>query len=73
MTIGRLRDEFLNEQVFDNLSHARRLLAAWRQDYNHVRPHSAHGGLPPATARERLRNPDQLRRPPATLAPAEPL
>jgi putative transposase len=71
--IGRLRDEFLNEQVFDSLGHPRRLLAAWRHDYNHVRPHSAHGGLPPATAGERLRNPDQLRRSPATLAPAEPL
>ena len=63
--------EFLNEQVFDNLGHARRLLAAWRQDYNHVRPHSAHGGLPPAAAGERLRNPDQLRRPPAPLAAAK--
>ena len=71
--IGRMRDEFLNEQVFDSLGHARRLLAAWRQDYNHVRPHSAHGGLPPATAGERLRNPGQLRRSPATLAPVDPL
>ena len=71
--IGRLRDEFLNEQVFDSLGHARRLLAAWRHDYNHVRPHSAHGRLPPATAGERLRNPDQLRRSPAPLAAADPL
>ena len=71
--IGRMRDEFLNEQVFDSLGHARRLLAAWRQDYNHVRPHSAHGGLPPATAGERLRNPGQLRRSPATLAAREPV
>ena len=65
------RDELLNEQVFDSLGHARRLLAAWRQDYNHVRPHSAHGGLPPAAAGERLRNPDQLRRSPAPLAAHE--
>ena len=63
--------ELLNEQVFDSLGHARRLLAAWRQDYNHVRPHSAHGGLPPAAAGERLRNPDQLRRSPAPLAAHE--
>lgn len=71
--IGRLRDELLNEQVFDSLGHARRLLAAWQSDYNHVRPHSAHGGLPPATAGERLRNPGQLRRSPAPLAALDPL
>ena len=47
------------------------LLASWRHDYNHVRPHSAHGGLPPATAGERLRNPDQLRRSPARPAVAD--
>jgi putative transposase len=48
---GRLRDECLNETCFDSLSHAREALAAWREDYNHVRPHSAHNGLPPAAAR----------------------
>ena len=69
--IGRMRDEFLNEQVFDSLGHARRLLASWRHDYNHVRPHSAHAGLPPAAAGERLRNPDQLRHAPAPLAVRE--
>lgn len=69
--IGRLRDELLNEQVFAGLGHARRLLAAWRQDYNHVRPHSAHGGLPPAAAGERLLNPDQLRNSPAPTAAQE--
>ena len=50
--IGRLRDELLNEQVFENLGHARRLLERWRLDYNQVRPHSAHGGLSPAQARQ---------------------
>ena len=69
--IGRMRDELLNEQVFDNLGHARRLLASWRHDYNHIRPHSAHGGLPPAAAGERLHNPDQLRRPPAPFVAAD--
>ena len=49
--IGRLRDELLNEEIFENLAHARRLLERWRLDYNQVRPHSAHGGLPPAAAR----------------------
>ena len=31
---GRLRDECLNEEVFDSLAHARRVLARWRHDYN---------------------------------------
>lgn len=44
---GRLRDELLNEEVFDSLRAARRALSCWRTDYNTVRPHSALGGLPP--------------------------
>ena len=35
--IGRLRDELLNEEIFENLGHARRMLERWRLDYNHVR------------------------------------
>jgi putative transposase len=38
---GRLRDECLNEQAFSSLAEARAVLAAWRDDYNLVRPHSA--------------------------------
>jgi putative transposase len=49
--IGRCRDECLNETVFETLDHARRTLAKWRHDYNHVRPHSAHGGAIPAEVR----------------------
>jgi putative transposase len=49
--IGRLRDELLNEEIFDSLAHARRVLERWRLDYNQVRPHSAHAGMPPAQAR----------------------
>lgn len=48
----RLRDELLNEEVFDDLVHARRLLALWRHDYNHVRPHSPLGGQTPVQARK---------------------
>jgi putative transposase len=44
---GRLRDEFLNGQLFDTLLEARILLEDWRVDYNMNRPHSAHGGLSP--------------------------
>ena len=44
---GRLRDELLNQQCFESLGHARWLGEDWRDDYNHVRPHSALGGLSP--------------------------
>jgi len=73
---GRFRDECLNEEVFVNLTEARVVIERWRQDYNQVRPHSAHAGLTPEAVRiqsagDRLRNPDQLRRSPATLQEAE--
>lgn len=45
---GRLRDECLNETLFTSLAHARFVLAAWRHDYNHGRPHPKLGGLTPA-------------------------
>lgn len=45
---GKLRDECLNEHEFLHLSHARDLLEAFREDYNHCRPHSGLGGLTPA-------------------------
>ena len=45
---GRLRDECLNETLFTSLAHARAVLAAWRLDYNTVRPHSQLGGRTPA-------------------------
>ena len=38
---GRLRDECLNAHIFASTLEAQRVLDAWRQDYNHVRPHSA--------------------------------
>ena len=45
---GRMRDECLNEQLFDSLRHARNLVAAWRTDFNHHRPHTSLAGLTPA-------------------------
>ena len=47
---GKLRDECLNETLFTSMNHARAVLAAWKQDYNHVRPHTALGGLAPVPA-----------------------
>ena len=51
---GSLRDECLNEELFDSLADARRKLALWRYDYNNVRPHSSLGGRAPAEARRAL-------------------
>ncbi len=45
---GKLRDEFLKVSYFRNLFDARRQAAAWRWDYNEVRPHSALGYRTPA-------------------------
>jgi putative transposase len=44
---GRLRDECLNENWFTSLEEARRLIEAWRVDYNEHRPHTALEGLTP--------------------------
>lgn len=52
---GRIRDECLNEHVFEGLAHARRLIEAWRHDYNNIRPHGSIGNLPPAAYRASLR------------------
>jgi putative transposase len=76
--IRRFRDECLNEEVFASLAEAHALIERWRLDYNHVRPHSAHGGLTLDAAHlrsagARLRNPDELRRAPATVEAPEPL
>ncbi len=51
---GSLRDECLNEEIFDSLDDARRKLGLWRYDYNHVRPHSSLGNKTPAEARRAL-------------------
>jgi transposase InsO family protein len=74
---GRMRDELLNESLFFGLDHARSRISAWADDYNHQRPHSSLGYVPPAvyaanlTATcDRLRNPDQLRR--SHVAPTAP-
>jgi putative transposase len=48
---GRFRDECLNAHWFLTLDNARRRIAAWRLDYNHVRPHSSLGDVPPSEFR----------------------
>ena len=45
---GRLRDECLNAHLFPSLAAAKRIIEAWRTDYNTVRPHSSLRGMAPA-------------------------
>jgi len=45
---GKFRDECLNEHWFTSFDHAKAVIAAWRRDYNEVRPHSSIGNRTPA-------------------------
>ncbi len=51
---GSLRDELLNEEMFESLEDARRKLALWRSDDKNVRPHPSLGNQTPAEARRTL-------------------
>ena len=42
---ARLRNECLSETLFSILRHAPDVLAEWRHDYNHYRPHSSLGNI----------------------------
>jgi putative transposase len=44
----RLLDECLNAEIFASLADVTRLLAAWRDDYDHQRPHSPLDDATPA-------------------------
>ena len=43
-----MRTEVLDRYVFESMSEVRQMLEDWRHRYNHQRPHSALGGVPPA-------------------------
>jgi putative transposase len=45
---ARMRDEFLNGELFGNMYEAQVLISRWVRYYNTVRPHSSLGGRPPA-------------------------
>lgn len=62
---GRMRDELLNESLFFGLDHARTKIAAWVDDYNLRRPHSALGYIPPAAYAASLSTNAQSRAKPA--------
>jgi putative transposase len=52
---SRFRDECLSQHWFASLSHMRSVIDNWRDDYNHHRPHSALGYVPPAVFAARCR------------------
>lgn len=56
---GRLRDECLNVTEFTSLDHARAVLTAWQDDYNHRRPHGSLGQLTPSEFARTGQNPEQ--------------
>ena len=45
---GKLRDEYLNGELFYTLAEAKILIERWRREYNEFRPHSSLGYRPPA-------------------------
>ena len=45
---GKMRDEFLNRELFHLLEEVQILAESWRMEYNHFRPHSSCNYLPPA-------------------------
>lgn len=51
---GKFRDECLNTHWFLNLNDAKRIIEAWRRDYNGVRPHSSLDNRTPAEYAQNL-------------------
>nr|WP_244664598.1 IS3 family transposase [Xanthomonas phaseoli] len=66
---GKFRDECLNENWFTSMEHAKATIAAWRRDYNEVRPHSSLGKSTPAEFAALLREHGSL----ATQNPSDKL
>ena len=44
---GSLRDECLNLHWFETITKAKRIIEAWRRDYNESRPHMVRGNRTP--------------------------
>jgi len=53
----RLRDELLDAEIFTGLRDAKALAAAWKNEYNHRRPHSSLGYRTPAAYAAMLAGP----------------
>jgi len=58
---GSFRDECLNTSWFLSIDDATQKIEAWRNDYNHFRPHSSLQGQTPAEViKQHLKKPDSL-------------
>ena len=66
---GKLRDECLNVNWFENLWDARRKIAAWQKEYNEERPHSSLDYQTPAAFARRLSLPSPGSVPPGGTPP----
>jgi transposase InsO family protein len=55
---SKVRDELLNAEEFGSVLEAKVLAKEWRQEYNHVRPHSSLGYRTPAEFGEMCPRPD---------------
>jgi putative transposase len=71
---SKVRDELLNAEEFTSLLEARVLGKEWKQEYNHVRPHSSLGYRTPAEFGEMCPRADSaaLRRPEDTSVTVDP-
>lgn len=69
---SKLRDEFLNRELFENLRAAQQLTSNWRDDYNHHRPHSSLNYQTPIEFAARC-GASAPKRAEAALRPASPL
>ena len=68
---SRFRDELLATEEFESVATARKLSAAWRDEYNHHRPHSSLGYVTPSEFAARCPHsaPQLLSATPQTTAP----
>lgn len=55
--VGKLRDELLDRELFNDMKEVHYLLNQHRHNYNHHRPHSSLGYLTPAEFADRCMNP----------------
>ena len=51
---GTFRDECLRTHIFKDLLEAKTIISNWQKEYNHERPHSSIGKIPPARFKEEI-------------------